>query len=67
VEVHGSEIGGIAVHLTARVMAQAQPGEVLVSSSIPPLVAGAGLKFDDRGTHQLRGIPDRWRLFAVCD
>ena len=65
VEIHGGEIGGIAVHLAARVMGHAQPGEVLVSSSIPPLVVGAGLTFEDRGLQELRGIPERWRLFAV--
>jgi class 3 adenylate cyclase/pimeloyl-ACP methyl ester carboxylesterase len=67
VEVRGPEIGGIAVHLAARVMGHAQPGEVLVSSAVPPLVAGAGFKFDDRGQQALRGLPDQWRLFAVQD
>ena len=67
VEVHGDEIGGIAVHLAARVMGHAQGGQVLVSSAIPPLVAGAGLAFEDCGTHELRGIPDPWQLFAVTE
>jgi class 3 adenylate cyclase/pimeloyl-ACP methyl ester carboxylesterase len=67
VEVHAGDIGGIAVPLAARVMALAQPGEVLVSSAIPPLVTGSEIRFDDRGEHQLRGIPTPWRLFAVQD
>jgi pimeloyl-ACP methyl ester carboxylesterase len=67
VEVHGDDIGGIAVHIAQRVMAHAQPGEVLVSSAIPPLVAGAEIRFEDRGDHILKGIPSRWRLFAVQD
>jgi class 3 adenylate cyclase len=58
-------IAGIAVHTGARVMAQADPGEVLVSSTVRDLVAGSGLAFRDYGTHTLRGIPGEWRLFAL--
>lgn len=65
VEVMGDDVGGIAVHIGARVMGFAQPAEVLVSSGIPPLVAGSGIKFTDRGEHELRGVPGIWRLFAV--
>jgi class 3 adenylate cyclase len=65
VEVRGEDLGGIAVHIGARVAAQAAPGDVLVSSSVPPLVAGSGIEFEDRGEHSLKGVPGDWRLFAV--
>ncbi|MBI2155204.1 MAG: adenylate/guanylate cyclase domain-containing protein [Candidatus Rokubacteria bacterium] len=64
-EIMGDRIGGIAVHIGARVAAMAAPGEVLVSSTVKDLVAGSGLEFEDRGTHTLKGIPGEWRLFAV--
>ena len=66
-ELDGSEIRGIAVHTGARVAAKAGPGEVLTSSTVKDLVAGSGLEFADRGTHQLKGVPGEWRLFAVRD
>ena len=56
---------GIAVHTGARVASQARPGEVLVSSTVRDLVAGSGISFEDRGEHELKGVPDTWRLFAV--
>lgn len=59
------KLGGIAVHIGARVMAQAQPGEVLVSSTVRDLVSGSGLTFAKRGTHTLGGIPGAWNLYAV--
>jgi class 3 adenylate cyclase len=65
IERAGSAVRGIAVHLAARVAARAQPGEVLVSSTVKDLVAGSGLAFDDRGEHELKGIPGEWRLYAV--
>jgi class 3 adenylate cyclase/pimeloyl-ACP methyl ester carboxylesterase len=65
VEVMGDDIGGIAVHIAARVMAEAGPGELVVSSVIPPLVAGSGIDFDDRGEYDLKGVPGTWRLFVV--
>jgi class 3 adenylate cyclase len=65
VEVMGEDIGGIAVHIAARVVAQAVGGEVLVSSSVPPLVVGSDLRFVDRGEHELKGVPGAWRLFAL--
>ena len=65
VELIGDDLGGIAVHLAARVLAQAQAGEVLCSRTVRDLVAGAGFGFTDRGTHQLKGVPDAWRLYAV--
>jgi class 3 adenylate cyclase len=59
------KISGIAVHIGARVMAEAGPGEVLVSSTVKDLVAGSGLRFVDRGKYNLKGIPGEWHLFAV--
>lgn len=53
------------VHIAARVMALAAAGEVLVSASVPPLVVGSDFAFTDRGEHELRGVPGRWRLFAL--
>ena len=65
IEMRGQDVGGIAVHAAARVMAQSQPSEVLVSRVVTDLVAGAGLKFADRGSHDLKGLPGRWALFAA--
>jgi class 3 adenylate cyclase len=65
VEVMDDDIGGIAVHIGARVAAVASPGEVLVSSTVRDLVAGSGLDFEDRGAHSLKGVPGEWRLFRV--
>jgi class 3 adenylate cyclase len=65
VELRGDDIGGIAVHIGQRVSALAGPGEVLVSSTVKELVAGSGITFADRGMHQLKGVTDEWRLFAV--
>jgi class 3 adenylate cyclase len=53
------------VHIAARIGDLAQTGEVLVSRTVKDLVAGSGIRFDDRGAHQLRGVPDEWRLFAA--
>jgi pimeloyl-ACP methyl ester carboxylesterase len=64
-EVMGDDVGGIAVHIGARVAAEAAPAEVLVSSTVKDLVAGSGLEFEDRGPHRLKGVPEEWRLFAV--
>jgi class 3 adenylate cyclase len=64
-EVRGEDIGGIGVHIGARVSALAGPNEVLVSSTLRDLVIGSGLEFDDRGTHELKGVPGEWRLSAV--
>jgi len=61
----GEKLGGIAVNIGARVASQAKPGEVLVSSTVKDLVAGAGIGFQERGTHELKGIPGEWRLYAV--
>jgi pimeloyl-ACP methyl ester carboxylesterase len=65
IEIRGRDIGGIAVHAAARVMAQSQASEVLVSRVVTDLVAGAGLKFTERGSHELKGLPGRWDLFAA--
>jgi class 3 adenylate cyclase/pimeloyl-ACP methyl ester carboxylesterase len=64
-ELIEGKVGGIAVHTGARVAAKAQSGEVLVSSTVKDLVAGSGLTFQDRGMHELKGVPGEWRLYAV--
>jgi class 3 adenylate cyclase len=65
IEPRDRDIGGIAVHAAARVMAQARADEVLVSRVVTDLVAGAGLRFSERGAHEFKGLPGRWDLFAV--
>ena len=65
-ERRGDDVGGIAVHIAARVGAQAQPGEVLVTGTVRDLVVGSGLTFADRGEHALRGVPGTWRLLALA-
>ncbi|MFY9920810.1 MAG: adenylate/guanylate cyclase domain-containing protein, partial [Mycobacterium sp.] len=65
-EVRGDDIGGIAVHIGARVSSLAGPNDVLVSSTLRDLVIGSGIEFEDRGTHELKGVPGEWRLFAVA-
>ncbi len=64
-ELVGPKPAGIAVHIGARVLAAAEPGEILVSSTVKDLVAGSDLTFDPRGEHELKGVPDRWRLYRV--
>jgi class 3 adenylate cyclase len=64
-EIVDGKMSGIAVHTGARVAAHAGPGEVLVSSTVKDLVAGSGLEFEDRGIHELKGIPGEWRLYAA--
>lgn len=65
VERRGMDVAGIAVHIGARIAALADPGDVLVSGSVPSLVVGSGLDFDDRGYHDLKGVPGTWRVFAL--
>jgi class 3 adenylate cyclase len=65
-EVRGDDIGGLAVHIGARVSALAGPNDVLVSSTLRDLVIGSGLEFEGRGTHELKGVPGEWHLFAVA-
>ena len=65
IELSGEGISGIAVHIGARVIANAEPGEVLVSSTVKDLVAGSGIQFADRGMRTLKGVPGEWRLYAA--
>jgi class 3 adenylate cyclase len=65
VELTGDDITGIAVNIGARVGANAEPGEVLVSQTVKDLVAGSGVHFEDRGEHDLKGVPGPWRLWSV--
>ena len=64
-ELMGDNVGGIAVHTGARIVAKAQPGGVLVSGTVKDLVSGSGINFQDEGVHQLKGIPGEWRLFSA--
>jgi class 3 adenylate cyclase/pimeloyl-ACP methyl ester carboxylesterase len=64
-ELHDDKVAGIAVSIGARVAGLAQPGEVLVSSTVKDLVAGSGIEFEDRGTHELKGVPGEWRVFSA--
>jgi class 3 adenylate cyclase len=66
-ELTGGQVRGIAVHTGSRVAALAGPSEVLVSSTVKDLVAGSGLEFEDRGTHELKGVPGEWHLYAVAN
>ena len=66
VELLSGDLGGIAVHIGARVAALAGASEVLVSSTVKDLVVGSGLRFDDRGVHPLKGVPDAWHLYAAA-
>lgn len=65
-ELIDGKVAGIAVHTGARVASNAEPGEVLVSSTVKDLVAGSGIAFQDRGLHELKGIPGEWHLYAVA-
>ena len=64
-EVRGDDLGGLAVHIAARVRALAVAGEILVSGMVRDLVAGSGIEFEERGEHELNGVPGSWKLFAV--
>jgi hypothetical protein len=66
-EQRNGDVGGLAVHIGARISALAAPGEVLVSGTVRDLLLGSGIAFSDRGVHTLKGVPDEWRLFAVAD
>jgi class 3 adenylate cyclase len=66
IELRGEDVGGIAIHVAQRVQAAAQPGEVLVSETVPRLVFGSGIDFVDRGEHELKGVPGTWELYAVA-
>ena len=65
IEVRGDDVAGLAVHIGARVSALAGPGEVLVSSTVKDLVVGSSITFNERGEHELKGVPGTWRLYAV--
>ena len=65
-EVIGDDVAGMAVHIGARVGAEAAPGEVLVSGTVKDLVVGSGLEFADRGARELKGVPGEWRLYSVA-
>jgi class 3 adenylate cyclase len=64
-EVADGKLAGIAVHIAARIAALAEPGEVLLSSTVKDLVVGSRIEFADRGAKALKGIPGEWRLLAV--
>ena len=66
-EIRGDDYAGIALHIGARIGAVAGAGEILVSSVLPPLVAGSGISFADRGVHELRGVPGKWQVLATRD
>jgi pimeloyl-ACP methyl ester carboxylesterase len=67
IELRGDDISGLAVHIGQRVSATAEPGEIVVSSTVKDLVAGSGIEFEDRGEQELKGVPGTWRLFAVTN
>jgi class 3 adenylate cyclase len=64
-EYAAQDVAGIAVHIAARIEAAARPGEVAVSGTVKDLVVGSGLQFEDRGWHELKGVPDQWQLYVV--
>jgi class 3 adenylate cyclase len=66
IELRGDDVGGIAVHVGARVMSLAQPSEVLVTRTVRDLTAGSGLNFTDRGEHELKGVPEPWHVYAAA-
>jgi class 3 adenylate cyclase len=67
IEYMGDNVGGLAVHIGARVGAIAEPSQVLVSSTVHELVVGSGLNFTDQGTHELKGVPGRWHLYRATE
>jgi class 3 adenylate cyclase len=67
IEARGDDVAGMAVNVASRVVDLGGPGEVLVSSTVKDLVAGSGIRFCERGPHQLKGVPDAWHIFAVTD
>ena len=64
-EIRGDDLGGLAVHIAARIGGLATAQEILVSAIVKDLVAGSGVEFEDRGEHELKGVPGSWQLFAV--
>jgi class 3 adenylate cyclase len=66
VELRGEDVGGMAVHIAARVAGLAGPNEILSSRTVKDLTAGSGLNFTDRGEHTLKGVPEPWQIYAVA-
>jgi class 3 adenylate cyclase len=66
IEVRGEDVAGVGVHIAARVMAEAAPTEVLVSRTVRDLVVGSDFRFEDRGSHHLKGVDGEWQLFALA-
>ncbi len=66
-EVDDAKLAGMAVRIAARIQSTAKPSDIMISSTVKDLGVGSGHKMDDRGEHQLKGVPDPWRLFAVSD
>jgi class 3 adenylate cyclase len=64
-ELFAEKVAGLAVHTGARIASQARPGEVLVSRTVKDLVAGSGIEFEERGVHELKGVPGEWRLYTA--
>jgi len=64
-DIVGEKLRGIAVHIGARVASDAGAGEILVSQTVKDLVAGSGIEFQERGSHELKGVPGEWRLYSV--
>ncbi len=65
VELLDGDVGGIGVHIAQRVMAAASPGQILVSRTVKDLVVGSAIQFEDRGPHELKGVPGEWTLYAL--
>jgi class 3 adenylate cyclase len=66
VDLRGDDVSGMAVHIAARVEALAGPGEVLASRTVVDLIVGSGVEFEDRGDHELKGVPGSWRVYALA-
>lgn len=67
VELTGNDVGGLAVHIAARVVDSHKGNDVMVSSTVKDLVAGSGIGFEERGSHQLKGVPGDWQLYSVAE
>jgi class 3 adenylate cyclase len=65
VELRDGDVGGIGVHIGARIAALASPGEILVSRTVKDLVTGSEIRLGNRGAHTLKGVPDTWQVYAV--
>ena len=67
VEARGDDVAGLGVHIAARIMSAAAPGEILVSATIPAVAVGGDAEYEPRGQHTLKGVPGRWDLFAAVE